>query len=111
MSKGTSFGKAYAAAITGNPLRNPKSRGIKAEAFKAYEIALKKHKDEEKPLMMKKRLEQLDEISKTKNERVLARKGKKTAKRRVKNNQKAEKEREAQLIAEQAKTGETTEGQ
>jgi phosphoglycerol transferase MdoB-like AlkP superfamily enzyme len=105
MSKGTSFGKAYAAAIIGNPLRNPKSRGIKAEAFRAYKEALQKYKDEEKPLRMKKHLEQQEELLKTKNERVLARKGKKAEKRRIKNSQKAEKEREAQLIAEQSKNG------
>jgi hypothetical protein len=113
MSKGTSFGKAYAAAITGNPNRDPKSRRIKAKAFQDYKIAFQKYKEEEKPLMIKKRLEQQDELSKTKNERILARKGKKAEKKRIKDSKKAEKERESQLIAEQAKVGEAavTEGQ
>jgi len=100
MAKETASGKSLAATITSNPLRNSKSRGIKAEAFTAYKLAIKKDLEEGKPLRDKKLEEAQKELADTKDARTLAKKEHKLAK----NKKRRDKQATAKaLLEEQAK--------
>jgi len=99
-SKETGSGKSYAAAIASNPLRNSKSRGIKAEAFNAYKIAIRKDLEEGKPLRDKKIEEAQKELEATKDARMAAKKEHKA----TKNKKRRDKQATAKaLLEEQAK--------
>jgi len=96
----TTSGKSLAATIASNPLRNSKQRGIKAEAFNAYKLSIKKDLEEGKPLRDKKLEEVQKELADTKDARTLAKKEHKIAK----NKKRRDKQASAKaLLEEQAK--------
>jgi hypothetical protein len=99
-TKESGSGKSYAAAIASNPLRNSKQRGLKAEAFNAYKLSMKKDLEEGKPLRDKKLEEAQKELEATKDARAAAKKEHKLAK----NTKRREKQATAKaLLVEQAK--------
>jgi len=101
MSKGTSFGNAYASAITSNPSRNPKSKRIKAEAFKVYKIAKQKDYNEVRPLRIKKLEEDNKALLASKDERNANKKIKKLAKNKIRRDKQT-------LKSVEVKNGEST---
>lgn len=106
MAKETASGKSYAAAIASNPMRNPKSKAIKAEAFNAYKIALRKDKEEALPLRLKKLEEDQKALLASKDEREATKKIKKLAKNKARRDRQSAKKVEEidQVIKEEQKT-------
>lgn len=104
MTKATTFGKKYFEVISSHSDKNSKNKTIKHNACLEYKVAKKQYK-KDKPARLKKYQEEQEELLKTKDVRIAAKKAKKLEKNKIrKEKQAAQKTKENQnkeIVTEQ----------